>query len=382
MRASLAWRRRIALGAVLFGCIWLAVPVDGGEDRSPIRLIERYLIAGEGTGFTDVRWASDNSVFLSRALHGVVEIELSEALAKRSQPIPDARVLRPSLKQVPKFEQLAVSTRYLATASKSYNLTWRSLQRPANGAVRFEHAVVGNIDDIDLLDDRVLFLGTPMLRTFDPKSRYENKGGIAWLGVLSPGLKDLKPVLFDLSGPALEHHWACSTIGLGAVRFFRDGSFVVVPGYQPGAHLFDPTGKLVRSWTGNETGLTTGCSGMGMDDGIQLRSTLEGILSWLNERRVLDDVIPLPEGPGLLVRYLGKDGKLHWELRVLHEPGGVEIYALPLESRTLSTRLHADVRGRRVVFLLASERYLDKNSSALGGELVIAEVRQLRKETS
>lgn len=184
-------------------------------------------------------------------------------------------------------------------------------------------------------------------------------------------------MLFDLTGPALEHHWACSTIGLGAVRFLRDGSFVVVPGYQPGAHLFDPTGKLVRSWTGNETGLTTGCSGMEVEEGLQLRSTIEGILSWLNGRRVLDDVIPLPEGPALLVRYLGKDGRLHWDLRVLRAAGGVETYVLPLESRSLSARLHADARGRRVVFLLASARYLDKNPSALSGELFIAEVGQL-----
>lgn len=363
-------------GTLLFGCFCLALPLFGDRTPPPLRFKEQYVLPGEGTGFTDVRWASDNSVYLSRAMHGVVEMSLAETPVKRGQPIPDARTLRPSVKQAPQAERLAVSSRYLATASRAYNLTWRSRQRSANGAVRFEHAVVGNIDDIDLWNDRIVLLGTPMLRTFDPKSPYENKGGIAWLGTLSPKLNDLKPVLFDLTGPALQHHWACSTIGLGAARFLKDGSFVVVPGYQPGAHLFNPAGKLVRSWNGNEIGLTTGCSGMTVEEGTRLGSTIEGILSWLNARRVLDDVIPLPEGPGILVRYLGDDGKLHWELRILRPAGGVEVHALPLESRSLNTRLHADVRGTKVAFLLASARYLDKDSSAIGGELFIAEAGQ------
>lgn len=376
MRPREVNRYWIVRGALFFGCVSLVLPVLGEENATPIRFIAHYEVAGEGSGFTDVRWASDNSIFLSRAQHGVVEIELAQAPVMRWQPMPSARALRPSIKQPPKFERLAVSSQYLATASRSYNLTWRPRQRLVSGAVRFEHVTVGNIDDIDLWNDRIVLLGTPMLRTFDPSSRYKNEGGIAWLGTLSSNLNDLKPVLLDLTGPALQHHWACSTMGLGAVRFLKDGSFVVVPGYQPGAHLFDPTGKLVRSWNGNETALTTGCSGMEVEEGVRLRRTIDSILSWLNGRRVLDDVIPLPGGPGLLVRYLGVDGKLHWELRVLHPTGGVETHLLPLESGSLNARLHADVRGGKVVFLLASARYLDKDPSALRGELFTAEVVQ------
>jgi hypothetical protein len=368
-----AWLWALAV-PLLAGCLSAAQPAPGQADSGPLRFVAHYAVPGEGSVYTDVRWANDGSVLLSRWAHGVFEMELGDKPVTRQQPVPSPFVLRPSLTHPPKFDSLAVSPQYLAIASLASNITWRSRERSPSGKIVFEHKTLGNVDDIDLWGDRVVFLGAPLVRTTHPDSPYE-AGGIAWLGTLSSGLDDIKPVLFDLAGSAADHYWTCSTLRTGSVRFLENGSFVVVPGYQPGAHLFNAAGKLVRSWSGEETGLTTDCSGMAREDGYRMRATFEGVRDWLNQRRILDDVVPLADGIGLVVRYLGTDAKLHWELRVLRANTAVATYRLPIESHVAHSRLHADARGGRLVFLLSSMRLMSNEQSDLDGELFLAELR-------
>lgn len=78
--------------------------------------------------------------------------------------------------------------------------------------------------------------------------------------------------------------------------------------------------------------------------------------SWtrfLNRHHVLDDILPLPQGPGLLVRSWGTEGQAQWTLKVLR-PEGIEEYAVPVVGRRPMDRLHGDVRNGKIVLLLSA----------------------------
>ncbi len=341
---------------------------EAGPPRG-LQVLARYPVPA-GSVPTDVRWASEDSILVSRAFDGVVELELGPQLARRRHPVPDQKTFK-SFGTWP-FDRLAVSPQYLAFAAAGDHMAWRPLARPGDGNVVFPRKSFGIIEDLDLSGDRLLFLGTPST----PEGVHAPQGGIAWLGTLRSDLDDLKPVLHDLGGPDVPpmHLYNCSSLALGAVRFLADGSFLVVPGFQPGAHLFSPAGRPVRAWSDEELTITTDCSGLTKDFRQRLRLLPDVQTAWLNQRRVLDDILPLPEGPGLLVRYQGKDGLIHWDLKVLRT-GGVDTYPVPLAGRRPFDRLQGDVRGGKIVLLLASfvsPTFAPEHQAA---EIVVAELR-------
>lgn len=159
------------------------------------------------------------------------------------------------------------------------------------------------------------------------------------------------------------------------MRFLPDGSFLVVPGSQPGAHLFNKDGRLVRSWTNQEIGLTTDCSDMTVER-FKAVATQKGTRKgWLDQRRVLDDILPLQEGPGLLVRSMGRDGAVRWDLVILRQ-GGVEKVEVPFVGETSSDRLRGDVRGGKIVLLRGAE-FFPGQRSGKQDEILVAEILAL-----
>jgi hypothetical protein len=202
--------------------------------------------------------------------------------------------------------------------------------------------------DFDLQGDRFVLLGSP-----DTGSA--PRPGIVWLGTLSAGLKDLRAVLDDDNsdaGPTEHNLYKCAALEPGAVHFLPDGSFLAVPGFQPGAHLFSKSGQRLRSWPSRRLGITTDCS-MVTDRQSELLSThREDRIPWLNRHRVAEDIVLLPEGPGLLVRYQGIDKKTHWDLNLLRLEGGVTSYSIPFADDRELGRLRGDARDGRIVFLL------------------------------
>ncbi|HSS75923.1 MAG TPA: hypothetical protein VLV54_04180, partial [Thermoanaerobaculia bacterium] len=168
--------------------------------------------------------------------------------------------------------------------------------------------------------------------------------------------------------------YLCQSKILGAVRFLGDGSFVIAPGFQKGVHLFNAKGECVRSWTSEELGLDSDCSGVTDEEEEKLRMDTAFWLGWLNGHRVVDDILPLPQGPGLLVRAAGEDGQLHWTLKVL-TPAGVKTYTVPLASQLREDRLHGDVRDGKIVLLLsASATAYKRDPENRPGEIVVAEM--------
>jgi hypothetical protein len=279
------------------------------------------------------------------------------------------------------FYGLAVSPTVIAAAPSGWHVYWRPRTSEKGGAFKLHRLDATYIHDLDLWGDRLVLLG--YLKP-TPRPPFAD-GAVAWLAALGDEeLEDLRPVLYDAGwkGFADEHtirstaptFYLCRGNILGAVRFLGDGSFVVAPGFQKGVHLFSAKGERVRSWTSEELGLDSDCSGFTKEEEEKLRIDTAYWLGWLNGHRVVDDILPLPQGPGLLVRAAGEDGLVRWTLKVL-APAGVETYTVPLASHRREDRLHGDVRGGRIVLLLsAAATAYSRDPENRPGEIVVAEM--------
>ncbi|HKI03212.1 MAG TPA: hypothetical protein VKK31_14640 [Thermoanaerobaculia bacterium] len=312
---------------------------------------------------TDIRWASDDSVFVSWDRDGVAELGFDGT--KRRALVPNLKTLG----GIQHYGQLAVSPRALIVASPNWTVAWRPLKVNPRREFLFQKKEVPHTNDLDIAGDRVLLMGIHKREeTFMPR------GEVAWLGTLSARLEDFKPVLRDAGGPGAPSFSKCRVHSLGAVRFLGDGSFVVAPGSLDGIHLYNVRGQKVRSWTNAQAGLDTHPDCPKIRDEHKEYISLAGWTRFLNGHHVLDDILPLPQGPGLLVRSWGTDGQARWTLKVLR-PEGIEEYAVPAVGRRSMDRLRGDVRNGRIVLLLsASGASWSDDRAHYGAQILLMEL--------
>jgi hypothetical protein len=359
-----ACRRGILLGGAMLLAFLGAAPAE--PPAPSLRILGRYTLPPGGSPFTDIRWATDNSVFVMRTYHGLEEIQVGPDLKTLRQPVPPVKVLG----GFDRMARLGVSGQYIAFASEGHIMAWRSRDSKGPGLVVFRRKEIGLAEDIDLSDDRLVLLGTPY-KTFP-----EAEAGVAWLGTLGSDLKDWKPLLAAPAGPDGERSAAlfdCETVALGAVRFLADRSILVVPGFLPGAYQFDAQGNPVRTWSQQEIGLTTDCRNISDEVSRQLAGFPSTRLPWLNQRRVLEEILPFPQGPGLLIRSRRADGKITWELKILGSQG-VATYALPIVGNRPGDRLRADVHNGKIALLMLSDFLPSTAKDDQYGELILAEL--------
>lgn len=285
----------------------------------------------------DVRWAGDDSVYVASGKEGTFEVPLGAALRPRS--------IIPGNGKEGGFWlsfRVAASTRFLVISAPVFSIRWKDSLKGTDHEIPFDAVL-----DIDVQGDRAVILGALK----DEKERFAPDGAIAWIGSLERKLADRKPVYYSASGPGAKALSHCGPFEMGGVRFLPDGSFLVVPGVEPGAYLFDPSGKLVRTWDTGVIGLDDDdCENMGEELEYRLSAIPEPRWAWLNRRRILDDILPLPQGPGLIVRNVVQ-GRPRWELKVLERSGEITTYSIPLTSKTDLAHLKGDVRGNRIVLL-------------------------------
>lgn len=340
----------------------IAAAAGGGKE---LRILARFQIPEVANAApTDIRWATDTSVFLSRVYGGVKEVALAEPLREVRTLVSDVKTLEGPRN----YFNLAVSSRFLAVAADTWSMAWRPVGLQKNGAVGFYVQPVNTPLDIDVSGDRIVVLGEGR-----PEKTPDTAGGIAFLGRLSAtGMKDYRPILLDLEGVGTPVLMKCGSSKFGAARFLPDGSFVVVPGFQPGAHLFDSAGNPLHTWSARETGLSTDCSKFTKEESDRSWSRdVPEITAWFNQERILDDILPLAEGPGLLIRTAGPDGRTSWDLRILHRNGNTTVYKIPFTGGP-EDRLSGDVRAGRVVLLRSSLHYFVH--APRGGEIVLLEM--------
>jgi hypothetical protein len=345
-------RRRIRHGRSLL-LLALLSSFGAGAQASPreVRLLDRIPLPTLHSPATDIRWAGDGSVYVSWDRDGVFEVGLDGV--KRRTLVPDLKTLGNGDNH---YLHLAVSPTVLAVASHNWGVVWRPLKASPDGKFTVQSQRVPIVNGLDLSGDRVLFMGLAEFKRDKDGNppEFAPRGDVAWTGALSDRLKDLRPVLYDVEGAGAPNYFKCRTSSVGAVRFLAGGSFVVAPGFQDGIHLYDAGGRQVRTWTNEEVGIDThpDCHTMSYQEQERFRSEA-GWGPWLNSHHVLDAILPLPQGPGLLVRSWGPDGRAHWTLKVL-KADGVKTYNVPVVSTRSSDRLRGDVRDGKIVLLLAS----------------------------
>jgi hypothetical protein len=285
----------------------------------------------------DVRWASNQSVVLALRKNGVVEYNLDGKSAPKSM-IPGEGAPGGFWDS----HHVGISSQYLVAGSWLFTMTWR----PLASAVRQEEAFDG-IHDLDVHQNRVAVVGARR----NAQGDYSPDGAIAWIGSLDKNLSDLKPLIFDAKGPGAPTMGACATFFLGSTRFLSDGSLLVVPGVQPGISRFDLQGKLLQTLDTVALGIDTDCSSIGKEMGPKMAHEVPLRLAWINARRIVDDVLPLPAGPGLLIRRV-QQGEVRWMLKVLHPDGRVVVYDVPVHAENAFSHLKGDVRAGRLILLL------------------------------
>lgn len=330
--------RRIA---IWFAGVLTAAAVLAAEAAAPAVKVLRDLALPAGLErANDIRWPEEGAAWISAGRSGTFELSLAE-------PGRPPRLLAESPPGAMGLHfYLAWAAPRLWLAAPVRALGWRELR---DGQLLPGGYTPGldSIHDIDAFADRALVLGASRGKD----GSYCPDGAIAWLGTITGRELALEPVMFSSSGPGAQTMDHCGMFDEGKVRFLADGSFLIVPGVEPGVFWYDPAGKLKRTWTSEELGLDGGCTVKRPD--VMRYSTDEAARyrERINQRVIVDEILALPQGPALVTRHR-RDGLVRWNLLRLSAAGEVRSETLPLTSPEERAHLRGDSRGLRVLLLL------------------------------
>lgn len=318
----------IALAAVLTAGVYRAAPAP----RSTPHVVGDRTIPL--TFPSDVRWLDDTRVLVTDTDRGIATIAIS-ANDAGIQWLPDwPQPTGPGSR----YFHLAVSSQYIVAGDFAFRLRWQARETAAHGTISCEF-----IADVDVHDKQILISG---LRR-DAAGSLGSDGATAWIGRIDSGGETLRPILPFRSRKAIED---CAGFGLGVVRFLGSGSFVVVPGSEPGVYLFGNDAKLQRVWQTDALDLSVNCN-LSRDEQIVLAQKPVARAQWINRHAIVDDVLDTEAGPALIVRKLAA-GTTRWEIVRL---GGTlpSTEDLPVTSPSPWAHVRAAMRGRRAVLLIA-----------------------------
>jgi hypothetical protein len=360
------WRRcprpaAAVLAVSLAGLCSAGLALPAGE--APKVLAEKTL-SQDLQRSRDVRWLDADNVLLATPDRGAVALPLDSAHPNPQASkvlVPGGPDRRPGGVWLP--SRLGISDRFLAVGSPAFEIGWGS-RSPAKltGRETFEE-----ITDLDVYGNRLAVLGTRRAEN----GKIAVDGAIAWIGSLDRGLSDLRAVVKSVDGDGARSMDACSNFELGAVRFLPDGKLLVVPGAEPGAYLIDPSGKLLYTWQTEQLGLDARCD---FDDDKRdlMSQSPEPRWAWINQFKTVDEILPLPQGPGLVMRSVSPAGT-RWQLAVLRPGGAPAVQPIPLSSPSSMAHLRGDVHGSRVVWLMFEEGRPEKPLS-IKPRLIVTEV--------
>jgi hypothetical protein len=343
------------------------ISIPPAAHLQPLHVLWDQALQSNPSPAMDVRWASDRTVYVAWLNHGVSELALDGNFTALRNLFPDAAGKWKS-RYLP-FENLAVSKDYVVASSRFNTLGFRPSQG-RKGRVVITKVAVGIVEDLDLSGNRLLLLGNPEMKTTPT-------GGVAWLGPLTAHpATDLTPILIDAGGAHTPSLVNCSDLALGGVRFLPGGTFIVVPGFQPGAHLFDPSGRLLHTWDTKALGLDAdaGCAAITTEQLNRFGTSAAARFAYINQHRVVDAVLPLAQGPGLLIRSV-VDAEVRWQLVVL-QSGATIAYDVPFTGTLPYDRLRGDVHGNRIALLLGAHDF-DAHKPYRRTHLYVAELPQV-----
>jgi hypothetical protein len=357
--------------AVLGWILWVALgygsPLCAAPSTVAIELIADVELPEGLNSPSDVRWLTDNVVLVADRVAGVTEVSL-ESEPRRLRTIFQSSTARDG-EGVWLPSKLALSDRYVAVASELFQISWRG-RTDLGGALalrRFEAPI-----DLDIWQDRMLILG---LRR-STKGELAPSGAIVWMGSTTDGLVQLKMIHHSVTGAgavALDH---CFPVQVGAVRFLPDGSFLVVPGVEPGVFLYGSDGRLRQSWDSDALRIYSRCD-LSSEQIVRLSARIEGRIAWLNHRVVVDDVVSVGGEPALLIRR-HESGETTWHLKILQQDGGAKVLTLPVTTSVRGARVRADMRDRKLLLLVTDFFLARDQMPAAPPRLVILEIRDAK----
>jgi hypothetical protein len=290
----------------------------------------------------DIRWDDDGHVLVAACRDGTFRLPVADVdrspLERVYGPLPDMGFLDSQV-------LLGTSREFLVTSAPVHLMSWISRTIPDPKPVSIEMNF-NTLIALDVYGDRLLILGLQKLE----KGKLAADGAIAWTAKLGKKLTQVQPVQFSISGPGALATDACSVMHMGKVRFLQGGGFVVAPGAEPGIFVHDASGKLVKTWQAETVGFDAGCP-LTEEENYRYSADPRPRFQWLNQRRVLDEILPLPTGIGFVIR-TRSNGLTRWQLKVLPPDGKVTTYDIPVTSPSEYARLAGDVRGSRIAFLL------------------------------
>jgi len=284
----------------------------------------------------DVRWADDDSIWIAAAKAGVFELSAEDMESAPREVMPGEANGGFWLSS-----RLAISSTHLVVGAGVFSYEW--MRRPQLEPT--EEAFYG-IADLDLFRDKLVILGGLK----DEGNNFSPDGAIAWLGPVEAGQESLKPILYSKYGPGARAMGECGVLSIGAARFMLDGSFLLIPGVETGIYWYSPEGELKRAWESSALGLEDVCEPM-LGRMAELAIDPHARNRWMGLRRVVDEILPLPQGPGVIIREM-RDGEIVWEMAILGADGSVKWLDLPVKSSSSWSHLKGDVRGKKIVFLV------------------------------
>jgi hypothetical protein len=296
---------------------------------TPVSLIERGLTLARPT---DIRWEDGGHVVITDLEQGIARVAIADVEPPEWLPEwPAGRGVGSG------YMYLGRSQSLVATADLAFGLRWRGTG-PADAIVS---QPIEYVADLDVRDDRLLFAG---LRR-DENGDLGADGAFAWIATLPGGT--LRPILPFTDRGAIEN---CAGLHVATVRFLTDGSFLIVPGAEPGIYLYDAQGRLQRNFDSAPLNLLSDCR-MTRDEQSLVSSQPEARQRWVNRHRIVDEVVELSSGPALIIRSREAD-VTRWELVPLAKGAA---RPLPFTSPSPWAHVSADARDGRVAVLVADQ---------------------------
>lgn len=307
---------------------------------SCLTVLSQRDLSGKASWVGDVRWGDQTSAYVTAQFYGALKVSLPPTTADEAEvvwPRGDSR------RQIWLPQWIARSGNTLALAAPVFSYGWKQL----GGETSEQIHAVDTIGDLDVFEDQVLLFATAR----DAEGRYAPDGVVARLGPLTAEPEDLTPVFIARSGPGALEIDSCLPMWFASVRFLANGSFIIVPGSEPDVYHYDPQGKLLATWSSEVVGYDSDCK-ISAEEKSRLAADEPARWVWVNQRRMVDEILPLPDGPGLVVRSV-KNGKTSWQLKLLRPGGKVESCEIPIVADSTLAHLRGDVRGDEVLLLLS-----------------------------
>lgn len=345
MKATPGRFRRLGMGAL--AAVGVVAVFSTGAAAAGVRVVAEYPLPPEVRWALDVRWIDDNSVAVTHSHDGTYRVVLAPT-APATLLLPGGGRRPPNASAAGRTSvwahaYLGISERFVVVAAPGWEFGW--LPRQAGGSPSV--ADFSSIVNVDVHGSRVLLAGLPRAASPEEKGPH----AIVWETDLDTQPLSFKPRVFmsrPLPWTALDD-WLHAS-GAVHARFLADGSFVVVPGVEPGVQWYGADGRLLRAWDAEALGLDV-VTFSNPKAARQAASSRRDSLELRNSLRLADEILPLPEGPAIVVRQAHGNG-VKWTVKHVGGDGSVSSFELPLAVSSRNWVLSGDVRGRRVVVAL------------------------------